>query len=57
MGNTAPLYRQRRARESPLWALLDEHGETVRLVWSERFEEKYGPHETDRGALRGSREP
>ena len=43
MGCTAPLYRQRRARESPLWALLDEYGETVRRVWPERFEKEYGP--------------
>ncbi|MBN1459417.1 MAG: transposase zinc-binding domain-containing protein, partial [Armatimonadetes bacterium] len=43
MEGTAPVYRQRRAQESPLWALVDEHGETVRRQWSERFEEQYGP--------------
>ena len=43
MGCTAPPYQQRRARDSPLWVLLDEHAETVKRLWSERFEDDYGP--------------
>jgi hypothetical protein len=32
MGSTAPLSRQRRARDGPRWTLLDQHGEAVRRL-------------------------
>jgi len=40
---TAPLYAPRRAIETPLWALVNEHAERIRRVWPERFEPRYGP--------------
>ena len=43
MEAAAPVYTQRRARGSPLRALVSEHGEAVERAWGERFEERYGP--------------
>jgi hypothetical protein len=45
MGRAA--YAQRRATESPLWALVNDHWESVKRAWPERFEDQYGswrPH-------------
>ena len=39
---TRALYRPRRARESPLWRLLDEHFEHFRGVYAERYQKRYG---------------
>ncbi len=41
MGSAA--YAQRRAEASPLWALVNDHFETVKRVWPDRFETAYGP--------------
>jgi hypothetical protein len=43
MGCTAPAYLQRRAKRSPLWALINDYFETVKRQWPERFEAEYGP--------------
>ena len=43
MGAAAPVYTQRRAQSSPLWALVSAYGETIERVWGEKFEERYGP--------------
>lgn len=39
---TAPAYRPRRARESPLCRLAEPHHETFKQVYDERFGERYG---------------
>jgi len=37
-----PLYRPRDPRASDLWRLLDQHFETFRQVYDERYQAKYG---------------
>ena len=41
-GKLATLYRPRRPRESPLYALVDECYDEVKGSWEERFERRYG---------------
>lgn len=41
-GKRATLYRPRRPRESPLYALVDECYDEVKGSWEERFERRYG---------------
>jgi len=44
MGGTesSGVYRPRRPRESPLWRLTEEHLETFKQVYDDRFAERYG---------------
>jgi hypothetical protein len=37
-----PLYRPRDPRATDLWRLIDQHFETFRQVYNERFQAKYG---------------
>lgn len=37
-----PLYRPRNPRATCLYQLLDKHYETVKGLWEERFERRYG---------------
>ena len=37
-----PLYRPRDPRASDLWRLMDQHFETIRQVYDERFHANYG---------------
>jgi hypothetical protein len=37
-----PLYRPRNPRATALYQLLDKHYQTVKGVWEERFERRYG---------------
>ena len=37
-----PAYRRRNPRATSLYQLLDVHYETVKGVWEERFERRYG---------------
>ena len=39
---TAPAYRPRRARDSPLYRLAEPHHETFKQVYDERFAVRYG---------------
>jgi hypothetical protein len=39
---SAPLYRPRNPRASSLYQLLNSHYETVKSLWEERFERRYG---------------
>ena len=41
-GGGLPLYRPRNPRASTLYQLLDSYYETVKAVWEERFERRYG---------------
>ncbi len=42
-GNVCPpAYRRRHPRATSLYQLLDVHYETVKGVWEERFERRYG---------------
>ena len=41
-GGSPPLYRSRNPRASSLYQLLDSHYETVKSLWEERFERRYG---------------
>ena len=36
------VYRPRRPRESPLWRLTEEHLETFKQVYDDRFAQRYG---------------
>ncbi len=37
-----PIYHPRNPRASPLFQLFETHYETVKSVWEERFERRYG---------------
>jgi hypothetical protein len=37
-----PFYRPRNPRTTSLYQLLDKHYETVKRLWEERFERRYG---------------
>ncbi|HXV61769.1 MAG TPA: transposase [Vicinamibacteria bacterium] len=37
-----PFYRPRNPRATSLYQLLDKHYETVKLLWEQRFERRYG---------------
>ncbi len=37
-----PLYRPRNPRATFLYQLLESHYETVKSIWEERFEQRYG---------------
>jgi hypothetical protein len=41
-GGRPPLYRPRNPRASSLYQLLDSHYESVKSLWEERFEGRYG---------------
>jgi hypothetical protein len=41
-GHSVAVYRPRRPRESPLYALVDECYDEVKGSWEERFERRYG---------------
>jgi hypothetical protein len=48
-------YRPRNPRASSLYPLLETHFETLKRLWEERFERRYGPRTTGKNKLWRSR--